>query len=91
MREATILIAGMGTAALLVVIGLSVLAGSDPATADLDWQIGIAATILYALTAGPAFVLALRRRAPRAACGLSIAFPALLGLAFAFVVVAWKG
>jgi hypothetical protein len=91
MREATILIAGMGTAAWLVVLGLSVLAGSDPATADLDWTVAIAVTILYALTAGPAFVLALRCRAPRAAFGLSIAFPALLGLAFALVVLAWKG
>ena len=90
MREATILIAGMGTAAWLVVLGLSVFAGSDPATADLDGLVAIAVTILYALTAGPAFFLALARRAPRIAFGLSVAFPALLGLAFAFVVAVWS-
>ncbi|HMJ92485.1 MAG TPA: hypothetical protein VK472_00145 [Allosphingosinicella sp.] len=91
MREATILIAAMGTAAWLVVLGLSIFAGSDPATADLDSLVGIGTTILYAFTAAPALALALYRRAPRAAFGLAIAFPALLGLAFAVGVLMWQG
>ena len=76
----------MGTAAWLVVLGLSIFAGSDPATADLDAQIGIGVTILYALTAAPALGLAFYRRAPRAAFALAVAFPGLLGLAFAIVL-----
>ena len=91
MREATILIAAMGTAAWLVVLGLSLFAGSDPATADLDAMLGIGVTILYALTAGPALGLALYRRALRWAFALAVAFPALLGLAFIAMLVAWEG
>lgn len=91
MREATILIAAMGTAAWLVVLGLSLFAGSDPATADLDGLIGIAVTFLYALTAGPALGLALYRRARRLAFALAVAFPTLLGLAFIALLVAWEG
>jgi hypothetical protein len=91
MREATILIAAMGTAAWLVVLGLSLFAGSDPATADLDAMLGIAVTILYALTAGPALGLALYWRALRWAFALAVAFPALLGLAFIAMLVAWEG
>ncbi|HEY5720893.1 MAG TPA: hypothetical protein VIT45_01090 [Allosphingosinicella sp.] len=90
MREATILIAAMGTAAWLVVLGLSLFAGSDPATADLDGLIGIAVTFLYALTAGPALGLALYRRAQRLAFVLAVAFPGLLGLAFIALLVAWE-
>ena len=91
MREATILIAAMGTAAWLVVLGLSLFAGSDPATADLDAMLGIGVTILYALTAGPALGLALYRRALRWAFALAVAFPAFLGLAFIAMLVAWEG
>ena len=91
MREATILIAAMGTAAWLVIVGLSVLAGSDPATADLDWLIVAAVTILYVLTAAPALVLAVYRRAPWTAFALAVAFPALLGVAFAAVTMLWSG
>ena len=90
MREATILIAAMGTAAWLVVLGLSLFAGSDPATADLDGFLGIGVTILYALTAAPAFGLALYRKAPRAAFGLAVAFPALLGIAFFTLLAVWE-
>jgi hypothetical protein len=89
MREATILIAAMGTAAWLVVLGLSIFAGSGPATADLDSLVGIGATILYAVTAGPALGLAMYRRSRRTAFALAIAFPGLLGLAFALVLALW--
>ena len=88
MREATILIGAMGTAAWLVVLGaVASSPDRDPATADLDWIVGIGVTILYAVTAAPALALALYRRAPRAAFALAIAFPGLLGLAFATVVM----
>ena len=86
MREATILIAAMGTAAWLVVLGLSIFAGSDPATADLDSMVGVGVTILFVFTAAPALALALYRRARRTAFALAIAFPGLLGLAFAIVL-----
>ena len=86
MREATLLIAGMGTAAWLVVLGLTLFSGSDPATADLDILLGVAVTIVYAVTAAPALALSLRQRAPRAAFGLAVAFPTLLGLIFAVLV-----
>ena len=90
MREATLLIAGMGTAAWLVVLGLTLFSGSDPATADLDVMLGIVVTIVYALTAAPALALSLYRRAPRAAFGLAVAFPALLGLLFAILVATFQ-
>ena len=86
MREASFLIAGMGTAAWLVVVGLTLLSGSDPAAADLDVMIATAVSIAYAITAAPALVLLFRRRAPRAAFALAIAFPGLLGLLFAIVM-----
>ena len=88
MREASFLIAGMGTAAWLVVLGLTLFSGSDPATADLDVMLGIAVSIVYALTAAPALVLLLYRKAPRAAFALAIAFPGLLGLLFAIAMIA---
>jgi len=57
--------------------------GSDPATNGLDKLAGIAFTILFALTAVPAFLLALARRAPNLALGLALAFPACFALLFA--------
>ena len=87
MREASFLIAGMGTAAWLVVLGLTLFSGSDPATADLDAMLGIAVSIVYALTAAPALVLLLYRKTPRAAFALAIAFPGLLGLLFAIAMI----
>ena len=87
MREASFLIAAMGTAAWLVVLGLTLFSGSDPATADLDVMLGVAVSIVYALTAAPALILLFYRKAQRAAFALAIAFPALLGLLFAIVMV----
>ena len=49
----------------------------DPATRGLDQAGGYAITILFVLTGLPALVLALLNRAPHAALGLALAFPAV--------------
>ena len=86
MRIATFLIAGLSTIAWLLVVGLTLWSASDPATADLDMLAGVAVTIVYCLTAVPALLLLLYRRAPRIAFALAIAFPVLLGLLLTIVV-----
>lgn len=61
--------------------------GADPATQGLDRMAGIAFTILFALTAVPAFALALARRAPNLALAFALGFPAAFLLLFASVVL----
>ena len=65
------------------------LSGSDPATKGLDRTAGLVVTILWLLTGLPAFVLVLRRRAPKAALLLALAFPAAFVVMFAAAVVAF--
>ena len=48
---------------------------SDPATKGLDEGAAGVTTILFAITAAPALLLAARGRAPRTALLLAIAFP----------------
>ena len=65
------------------------LSGSDPATKGLDNAAGIVATTILLVTALPALVLALTRRAPRLALTLALAFPVVLALLFMAIVVAF--
>lgn len=64
------------------------LSGADAATAGLDRAAGIAVTILFALTALPAFLLALARRTPNLALGFALGFPAAFALLFGAAVLA---
>lgn len=47
-------------------------------------------TALLLITTLPAFVLWLRRRAPRTALALSLAFPGTFAVLFAIAIVAFK-
>ena len=87
MRIATLLIASLGTAAWLLALGLTLISASDPETTDLRIWFAIAFSILYALTAVPALLLLLLRRAERTAFGLAVAFPFAICLLFVIGVL----
>jgi hypothetical protein len=87
MRIATFLIAGLGTAAWLLAVGLTLISASDPETTDLRTWFAIAFSILYALTAAPALLLLLYRRAERTAFALAVAFPFAVCLLFVMGVL----
>ena len=53
---------------------------SDPATMGLDVIAGWIVTILFLLTAVPAFVLALKKLRPKSALALALVFPVGLGV-----------
>ncbi len=87
-RVWTIVIAAIDALAWLAVAFATFGSGSDPATKGLDRLAGIAATLLLLVTAVPALVLALRRRAPRLALALALAFPAAFVAMFAIALAA---
>jgi hypothetical protein len=64
--------------ASLLLFGAYYWLGGDPATAGFDAAAAVAATILFALTGAPALLLVARRRAPRTAVALALAFPVVL-------------
>jgi hypothetical protein len=87
LRIATFVVLGIDAAAA-VVIGLATfLSGSDPATKGLDRAAGSIMSALFLVTAVPAFILLLRRRAPVIALLLALAFPALIVAALVAAVV----
>jgi len=62
---------------------------AEPATHSLDLAAGYAVLILFLLTAAPALWLSWRRRSPRLALCLSLAFPAVFALLFLAAVIAF--
>ena len=67
----------------------TLLSRSDAATKGLDNAAGLAVTALFVSTVVPAFLLVMRRRAPRTALTLSLAFPAAFMVLFVVAIVAF--
>ena len=74
-RRATFIICAFDAAAWAVIVAALLLSGSDPATDGLDKAAAAAITILFALTAPPAVLLARANRAPDLALACALAFP----------------
>jgi hypothetical protein len=85
MRIATIILSILDAIGWAVVARYTLLSESDPATMGLDVAAGWIVTMLFLVTAVPAFVLALMRRQPKTSLALALVFP--VGLA-ALVVAA---
>ena len=79
MRLTTIIVCILDAIGWAFIAQKMLLSESDPATMGLDVMAGWAVTIIFLLTAVPAFVLALKRRAPKSALALALAFPVALG------------
>jgi hypothetical protein len=77
MRRAVLFLCLADLAAWALIAGLLLTSGSDPATRGLDLAAAAAVTVLFGLTALPAFLLFRRHRAPRTALALALAFPAV--------------
>jgi hypothetical protein len=86
-RAITIAVALLDAAASAVVALASYNSGSDPATIGFDYAAGAVVGVLFLLTGLPALVLAYRRRAPRTARILALAFPAVFAAFFLAAVV----
>ena len=86
-RRAALIVCGVDLIVWALLAIIFFLSGSDPAVRDLDVAAGIAVTILFALTAIPAFLLAWSGRAEVLAIGFALAFPMAFVLLFAFGVL----
>jgi hypothetical protein len=82
-------VCALDAVAWVIVALAAFLSGSDAATRGLDQVAGAIVTALFVLTAVPAFVLALLRRATRTALTLSLAFPTAFAMLFVAAVVAF--
>ena len=87
LRPFTITVCALDTIVWTLVVCATFLSGSDPATKGLDVAAGGAVTGLFVLTAVPAIVLVARRRAPRTALMLALAFPAVFALLLGVAIV----
>ena len=85
-RRATYIICGLDAAAWLAIVAALLLSGSDFATQGLDKAAAAAVTILLAITALPAFLLARAGRAADAALALALGFPGAFLLLLILVV-----
>lgn len=74
-QRVTFILCGLDLVIWLLILAALLLSGSDPATAGLDTAAAGAVTLLFALTALPALLLARANRARRLALGLALAFP----------------
>jgi hypothetical protein len=72
----------------MIAIGLAT-SGSDPATSGLDTAAVAGVTVLFAITAFPAFVLTRFGRYPYAARALALAFPAAFVLMLGLVIASF--
>jgi hypothetical protein len=88
-RTAAIVVAALDCIAWLGVAAATFASGSDQATKGLDNVAGWLVTALLVVTAVPALVLVYRRRAPRAALALALAFPATFVVLFVAAVVSF--
>jgi hypothetical protein len=86
-RAVTIAVALLDAAGCAVVAVASYNSGSDPATIGFDYAAGVIVGVLFLLTGLPALVLAYRRRSPRTALILALAFPAVFAVLFLAAVV----
>jgi len=89
LRIAALIVVALDTVGWGLVAAGTFLSKSDAATKGLDQAAGYAVTILFLATAVPALVLAWRRRAPRLALTLALAFPAIFVLLFVGAVIAF--
>jgi len=87
LRLATLIIALFDMAVFLFAVSVTFFSGADAATKGLDNAAGWAMVALFALTGAPALLLLWRRRAPRTALALALAFPAAI-VAFVVMIVA---
>jgi len=90
-RRLTLILCALDALAWAALAIAAFFSGSDPATRDLDVLLGVAVTILFALTALPAALLAWRRVAPDFALVLALGFPAAFLLLFMIGVLALAG
>lgn len=88
-RTAALAIAVIDCIAWLIAAIGTFASGSDQATKGLDNAAGWAITLLLLVTAIPALVLCYRRRAPRTALVLALAFPAAFVVLFIAAVIAF--
>lgn len=88
-RTTALVVAALDCVAWLIAAVASFASGSDQATKGLDNAAGWAITLLLLVTAIPALVLCYRRRAPRTALVLALAFPAAFVALFVAAVVAF--
>ena len=68
----------LDASAWLFLAALFFMSEADPATRGLDNAAGVAVTGFFLVSAVPALLLAARRRAPRTALLLALAFPGLV-------------
>jgi hypothetical protein len=83
----TVAIALLDAAGCIVVAVAAYNSGSDPATIGFDYAAGVIVSALFLLTGLPALILTYRKRAPRAALTLALAFPAIFAILFLTAVV----
>ncbi len=86
-RTAALVVGALDCAAFAVAAIAMFGSGSDAATKGLDIATGLALIGLLAVTAVPALTLVYRRRAPRTALALALAFPAAFIILFVAVVI----
>src|ERR1700723_676838 len=86
-RIVTIVIGLLDALVSSVIAVASYNSGSDPATIGFDYAAGVIVAVLFAVTGLPALIIAYRRRAPRTALGLALAFPALFVVLFVATVI----
>jgi hypothetical protein len=89
-RTVAFIIAVLGTFGWLMIATNMFWSGSDAATIGLDRAAGVFISALYAVTGLPALVLAALDRKPRLALMFALAFPGVLALFFAAVVIAFS-
>ncbi|HXF90082.1 MAG TPA: hypothetical protein VNK48_17175 [Xanthobacteraceae bacterium] len=75
MRIATLVLCILDALGWAIIARHTLFGPSDPATMGLDSAFGWIVTALLLLTAGPAFALAMARRAPKTSFVLALAFP----------------
>jgi hypothetical protein len=88
-RTLTLIVCGLDTLVTLAVVVETFGRIAEPATHSLDLAAGYAVLILFVVTAAPALWLTWRRRAPKLALSLSLAFPGFFAVLFIAAVIAF--
>lgn len=87
-RRITLILCGLDLLGWAVIAYSLFFSGADPATAALNTAFGIGVTVLLALTAGPAVLLA--RRAPNLALSSALGFPGAFLLLFRILLLTFS-